>query len=404
MTTRVIFSAHALRLIVCVLCAVTTSARTPLTSTASQEARPPLVLAPFVGRAITPAVHLLSTPPDYFGVAIGNVTLIEQADGFVVIDSGMTAAHGRIVVAYARSLAPKPIKVVAITHWHNDHPQGVSAIRDAYPDVRIISTKATERALLSAAAAFDVGYAPNSAADAAVAARLGETLQQYRELLSDPATAADRRERITRAIAQITAYIDAFPGTYIVPPTETFDRELVIADDQHPVRLRYLGHANTDGDLVAWLPKQRIVVTGDIVVSPYPFGFGSFPQEWIRTLGTIKTLGFKTLIPGHGEPQHDVRYLDTLITAISAIRTQVAALAKQGLSLEDVKAKADFTATAELFGNTPRDKANFQALFGSPMTENAYKEARGLPMGYVASEQPRFTEKAPPSKAIHHKR
>lgn len=404
MTLRSSTARRALGLIVCVLCVVTTSARTPLQSTSTQGGGAPLVLAPFVGRAITPAVHLLNTPPDYVGVAIGNVTLIEQTDGFVVIDSGMTAAHGRTVVAYARSLAPKPIKVVAITHWHNDHPQGVSAIRDAYPDVRIISTKATERALLSAAAAFDIGYAPNAAADAAVAARLGETLQQYRQLLEDPSTAADRRVRLTRAIAEITAYVDAFRGSYLVPPTETFDRELVIADDQHPVRLRYLGHANTDGDLVAWLPKQQIVVTGDIVVSPYPFGFGSFPKEWIRTLGTIKALGFKTLIPGHGEPQHDGRYLDTLITAISAIRTQVAALAKQGLSLEDVKAKADFTATAELFGNTPRDKANFQALFGSPMTENAYKEAKGLPMGYVASEQPRFTEKAPQSKAIHHKR
>src|SRR5215213_5483919 len=89
-------------------------------------------LSPFVAHEIAPKVHLLSTPDDFYAFAIGNVTLIEQSDGFVVIDSGMTAAHGRKIVAYARSLADKPIKAVAITHWHNDHPQGVSAIRDAY--------------------------------------------------------------------------------------------------------------------------------------------------------------------------------------------------------------------------------------------------------------------------------
>src|SRR5262245_41346118 len=79
----------------------------------------PLDLSPFVARDIAPKVHLLATPEDFYAFAIGNVLLIEQRDGFVVIDSGMTAAHGRLVVAHARSLSPKPIKAVAITHWHN---------------------------------------------------------------------------------------------------------------------------------------------------------------------------------------------------------------------------------------------------------------------------------------------
>ena len=70
--------------------------------------------------------------------------LIEQSDGFVLVDSGINAGNGRTVVRYARSLANKPIKAVMITHWHGDHPQGVSAIRDAFPKVRIISTRGTE--------------------------------------------------------------------------------------------------------------------------------------------------------------------------------------------------------------------------------------------------------------------
>ena len=111
-------------------------------------------VAPWVAMQVHPKVHLLATPDDYFGPAVGNVILIEQNDGFVVIDSGLNAGNGRKLVAYARFLSPKPIKAVAITHWHNDHPQGVSSIRDAYPNVRIISTEATEAGMLGPGLGF----------------------------------------------------------------------------------------------------------------------------------------------------------------------------------------------------------------------------------------------------------
>jgi glyoxylase-like metal-dependent hydrolase (beta-lactamase superfamily II) len=363
-------------------------------------------ISPFIAQEITPKVHLLTTPDDLVGFAIGNILLIEQRHGFVVIDSGIDAANGRAVVAYARSLSPKPIKAVAITHWHNDHPQGISAIRDAYPNVRIISTRPTEDGMLGPEA-FDVGYEPNSRAEAAVAERVGDETAPYRKLLDDPATPADRKERIRKALGQFDQYLRDFHGTYIVPPTETFEHELLIDDPAIPVRLMFLGRANTAGDLVTWLPRQKIVESGDIVVSPYPFGFGSYPADWIQTIGKLKSMGFKTLIPGHGHPQSDTSYLNKLITTISEIRSQVGPLAKQGFSLEDVQKKVDFSKVGELFGSTPNDRANFKSLFSDPMTEMAYKEARGEPIiqGIVPADfpKPRFTEPAPKSSAVHHK-
>ena len=360
---------------------------------------------PWVASTINPGVHLLTTPDDFYAFAIGNVTLIEQRDGFVVIDSGMTAAHGRKVVEFARSLSSKPIKAVAITHWHNDHPQGVSAIRDAYPQVRVISTPGTEAALLGPAA-FDVGYSPNAKADAAVAERVAADKVGYQKLLDDPATPADRKERVRKALSQFDDYVTGFKGTYIVPPSETFQRELVIDDVDRPVRLMFLGRANTEGDLVAWLPRQKIDDTGDIVVSPYPCGFGSFTADWVQTLGKLKALGFVTLIPGHGGTQADANYLDKLVTTISEIRAQVGPLAKQGLPLEEVRKKVNLARVGELFGTTPRAQANFEGLFADPMIEAAYKEALGkpivqgvLPEGYPKA---RFTETPPKSTAKRH--
>ena len=56
---------------------------------------PAEALAPFVARELAPGIHLLATPSEYRGPVIGNVTVIEQSSGVVVVDSGLTAADGR---------------------------------------------------------------------------------------------------------------------------------------------------------------------------------------------------------------------------------------------------------------------------------------------------------------------
>ena len=336
-------------------------------------------VAPFHARQVASKVHLLSTGEDYFGPVIGNVTLIEQSDGFVVVDSGLTAANGRAVVAFARSLSPKPIKAVAITHWHNDHPQGVSAIRDAFPNVRIIATPATEDGMLHAEP-NGVGFYPDPKIDAEMASLVAQSKENMQKLLADPATASDRKERIRKALVQYDGFLADYKGTYIVPPTETFERELLLDDPDMPVRLIHLGRGNTNGDLIAWLPAQKIVASGDIVVAPTPFGFYSYPGDWIETIGKLKALGFTTLIPGHGAPQTDTAYLDKLVRAMSDIREKVGPLAKAGTPVAEVRAKVDFDEITALFGDTPRNKLNFENLFIQPMIHNAYKEALGEPI------------------------
>ena len=172
-----------------------------------------------------------------------------------------------------------------------------------------------------------------------------------------------------------------------------------------PVHMLFLGRANTAGDAIAWLPKQKIVASGDIVVSPYPFGFGSYPTEWIETLGKLKALGFTTLIPGHGEPLHGVSYLDRLIASIRDLQAQVTPLAKAGTSLDDIRKKVDFSKSIAMYGDTPRVKANLQGLFFEPMIGNTYKEARREPISQGDLEgfpAPEVTDTAPPSRAVHH--
>ena len=377
-----------------------------LMNSAPLAAQPaPVDIAPFIAHEITPRVHLLATPDDWYAAAIGNVILIEQSDGFVVVDSGFNIANGRAVVRYAKSLANKPIKAVLITHWHGDHPQGMSGIVETYPKVRIISTRGTEDGIRGPGS-YDIGYRPDAKFDRAIANLAESNKDNYRKLLDDAATAPDRKERIRKALGQFDVMTRDFKGTYLVLPTETFEQELVIDDRDVPVHMMFLGRANTEGDAIAWLPKQKIVVSGDIVVSPYPFGFGSFSADWMQTLGKIKALGFTTLIPGHGLPMSEASYLDKLTAAMTDLRAQVYPLARSGMKLEDVRKKVDFTKSIALFGDTPRAKANLQSLFFDPMIGSVYKEALGQPIvqgDLDGFPPPEVTDTPPPSRAIRHK-
>ena len=337
---------------------------------AAEPAASSLALSPFAARELAPGIHLLATPPDYAGPAISNVTVIEQRDGYVLIDSGATAGHGRIVVAYVRSLGVKPVKAVLFTHWHNDHPLGVSEIRKVWPKVRIIATPQTRAAMLSPAMQ-GVGRRPDDKWDVYIYNQASASLATIAARRADPATTDEQRARYDQFERALRDFAVSYHGTYLVPPTETFSNRLLLDDPDRPVEFRYLGRANTEGDAVA---------TGDIVVSPVPFGFFSFPAVWIPVLEKLKALDFALLVPGHGEPQFDTAYLDKLIATIADIRAQVGPMARQGLALDEVRKRVDFSAQSAIFGTTPRLQRTFDAYWLTPMVENAWREAKGLPI------------------------
>ncbi|MGZ8999099.1 MAG: MBL fold metallo-hydrolase, partial [Allosphingosinicella sp.] len=309
----------------------------------------------------------------------GNITIIEQDDGMVVIDSGGTAADGRRVVNYIRSISRKPVKALLFTHWHGDHPQGASEIRAEWPQARIISTPQTRDSLRTAASIY-MGFASDERFETIQLNQVSGLLTQLEAAIRNPETDEATRARYRQMLSEQRTRLRDFRGTHLVMPTETFANELVLPDPSRPVRLLYLGRANTDGDAIAWLPNQRIVVTGDIVVHPIPFGFGSFPGDWIHVLERIRGLGFRILIPGHGEPQMDTVYLDRVATTLHDLRAQITPLARQGLSLEQIRERVNWDSQRAIFGDTPRNRLLIDAFWLTPMTVNTYREAMGLPM------------------------
>ena len=90
-------------------------------------------------------------------------------------------------------------------------------------------------------------------------------------------------------------------GLKIIPPLLGVEDSLDVNDALRPARLLYLGKGHTDGDLVLYLPKEKIAFVGDLFFnSALPNTQDAFLLEWIRTLGELLKLDAETFVPGHG--------------------------------------------------------------------------------------------------------
>src|SRR6202034_1804347 len=130
--------------------------------------------------------------------------------------------------------------------------------------------------------------------------------------------------------------VQGFKNLKAYPATLTFGDHLSIPDEKAPVEIVFLGKANTDGDAVVWVPSERVLWSGDIVVNPVPYAAASYPGSWLEVLKKIKEYDFAYLVPGHGVVQTDGVYVSKVMAALVEIQRQVTPLAKAGVSLDDV--------------------------------------------------------------------
>ena len=144
------------------------------------------------------------------------------------------------------------------------------------------------------------------------------------------------------------------------------------------VELRHLAPGNTKGDMILWLPEEKILATGDIVVRPTPYGFFSYPRSWAAVLRELKTFNAKYIIPGHGEVMTDTAYLDLLAETMDLVATQVDAQAKAGKSLDETRAAIDWSSVEQRF--TAGDSMLaflFNIWFKTPIVEAQYNLSTG---------------------------
>jgi phosphoglycerate dehydrogenase-like enzyme/glyoxylase-like metal-dependent hydrolase (beta-lactamase superfamily II) len=185
-----------------------------------------------------------------------NHTWIVFEDYVVVIDANFPKEAADVIAAI-RQTTDKPIRYVLNTHHHGDHAYGNAVW--AREGASIVAQANCARWLR------DKG--PREFADAG----------------KGPAGRKD--------VAQSTLKV----------PSIVFDDKLVLDDGKQRVEFRFFGHAHTPGDAVAYLPRHKILCTGDACLNgAFNYTGHSDTASWIRVLERLEQLDVRLVCPGHG--------------------------------------------------------------------------------------------------------
>ena len=189
-----------------------------------------------------------------------NVGAIEGEDFLVCFEAMATPVVAREWLARLREHTDKPVRYLVLSHYHAVRVLGASAF-----DADVIVAHENTRALI---------------------AERGE---------QDWASEFARMPRLARGAESV-------PG--LTWPTLTFSDRLTIdlGGDRGDLVLRYCGRGHTEGDIVAWLPKRKILFAGDLVEAQAALYTGdAYHREWTSsTLENVRALGAETLIGGRG--------------------------------------------------------------------------------------------------------
>jgi cyclase len=305
----------------------------------------------------------------------GNSTVIIGDADVIVVDSRSTPASAWALIEEIRALTPKPVRYVINTHWHPDHHYGNDAFRKAYPGVEILAHAATRA---------DVLAQVTDSSRLANVARLPNAIAQVKGMLATGKTPdgapmpEEVRTFLGHRVHDLEFSRQQLMQTVIAPPTMTMTHRLVLQRGARTIDIRFLGRANTRGDLVVYLPNDKIVITGDVLVAPIPFAFGSFLGDWVKTLDAIRSLDASVIVPGHGPIQRDWTYLDQVAALLRATLAQAATAVAEGKDLEATRKVVKLDSSSQPFVGTSALKALiFDEVYAGPAIERAYLEAKG---------------------------
>jgi glyoxylase-like metal-dependent hydrolase (beta-lactamase superfamily II) len=194
----------------------------------------------------------------------------------------------------------------------------------------------------------------------------------------------DLRNAIAGGEAASAAVSAEFRDVKTKLPDITFDHELDIDLGNRPVQVKFLGRGNTAGDAIAYLPKEKILITGDLVDSPVPFLFGGFPVEQVATLKSMAELDFETLVPGHGEVlkgkafvQQEIGLIEAVVAAVNQEIGRTSADPRTRLDeiKKAVEQNVDMKAWRQKFaGDDPNNRDFFEVFTWPSLIEAAHAE------------------------------
>jgi glyoxylase-like metal-dependent hydrolase (beta-lactamase superfamily II) len=277
---------------------------------------------------------VLFVTPAYGDVGLdGNAIAILSKHGVLVFDSNGTPAAAAAVLAGIRRLTDQPVRYLVQSHWHWDHWYGAEVYQQAFPDVIIIAHESTRALMMGPALAFN---------EPGLTAQLPDYIRSLEKRVAAARAAhppPDDLPQIERLLEEDRFFLAQKTAVHHTFPNLTFTDRLNLYLDDRSIQVLHYDRAVTPGDAFLYLPNEKIVITGDLLVNPISFALGAYPSGWLATLERIDRLDASILVPGHGEPLHDKELLHATMDLFRELLRQGRESKAEGLDPDQAKAK-----------------------------------------------------------------
>ena len=249
---------------------------------------------------------------------IANCTWVVFKDYVLVIDANFPWG-ARDILKDIRATTRKPIRYVFDTHYHADHTFGNSLFTDAGASI-----------------------------------------------ICSEACAEELRTKGAKAYAGWKEADYPLTGTHFEGATITFTDGMVFDDGTHRVEISRLGPGHSKGDSVAYLPKEKIVVAGDLCVT-WSNGNNlgdadADPENWLRALDKMDSWDVQQVIPGHGTPAPKSA-IRAQRDYLADIVNQVRAGKKAGKSAQQLATEIDLSKHGSLSSNKQGNASSIAAVY-----------------------------------------
>jgi glyoxylase-like metal-dependent hydrolase (beta-lactamase superfamily II) len=281
----------------------------------------------------------------YYATATGsmvtgsnNVAIIGSRD-VLVVDTGTSPAAARAFVEDLKLVTTKPVRYVVNTHFHYDHTDG-NQVYAGKAD--IIAHDYVKQAIQT----MDVLHRePYQTSQLVNVPRRIEDLNKQIASAKDASTRQTLQQQL-KVTQEGFAQLKEIKPT---PPTVTYSTRKVLDLGGREVQLLFLGRGHTNGDTVVFLPKEKIVATGDLMESQIAYMGDAQFAEWVTTLDALKRLDFDTDLPGHGMPFSGKELITAFQGYLRDLMKQGAELRRQGIAADAAAQRMDLTAYKSAF-------------------------------------------------------
>lgn len=323
---------------------------------------------------VTDSIYVFKPKIDW---SHGNGTAIIGKDGIFFIDTYIMSTYAAEAIQKLSVISKLPVKYVLNTHWHYDHVMGNYEFKKAYTDCRFIMQDSTYHYM-------EKMVRPVVETDL-------ETTQESIQLLEKQIK--DRKTYnglpITDSMLpfwewqskEAKEYLENYRPLEFVNADITFSDSLTFHWGNQTLKLIHVNlHAHSEGDVIVWIPEKRIVITGDIVVSPTPYETQPNAPGMIKAIQTVIDLKPKIIIPGHGIVQHDLSYVNLEIEAFVSYLREAEKAVNNGIPMMEASKYIKLDELDYKFtGGDDLKKWALRSFFKGQIIYQTYKKFNALP-------------------------